>query len=153
MFGNSLQGVLAVSTTAATTTGTSEETIATYTLPANALRTNGQSLRIRAWGTTAATANNKTQKLLLGSATLVSTGAIAANAKDWFLEAIVVRDGAASQVCLGNGQANDAVVVCDYTAPTQDLTTALAITVKATDATAAAGTLLKGFMVEMLQNA
>lgn len=153
MFGNSLQGVLHVDSTAATTTGTAEESVMSYSLPAGALKRNGQSLRIRAWGTTAANGNNKTQKLSFGSATLVSTGALAANAKDWYLEAIVVRSGDATQVAVANGQANGAIVLTDYTAPTQDLTAAVTIAVKCTDATAAADSLVKCLMVEMLQGA
>ena len=153
MFGNTGQGVLDVDTTAVTTATTSEETIQSYTLPADALKRNGQSLRIRAWGTTAATANDKTIKLTFGSTTLISTGALAANAKDWYLEAIVVRTGAATQEAIANGQANAAIVATDRTAPTETLADAITLAVKATDATAAAGTLMKGWMVEMLSDA
>lgn len=153
MFNNSYQGVLSINTTAATTTGTSEETIASYSLPANALRRNGQSLRIRAWGATAANGNNKTQKILFGTATVISTGALGANDKDWYLEARVYRTGAATQVLFGNGQANGAIVQCDASTATEDLTAAVTIALKATDATALGGTLLKGFTVEMLQEA
>ena len=153
MYGNTGQGVLDVDTTAVTTTGTSEETIQSYSLPAGALKRNGQSLRVRAWGTTAANGNDKTVKLTFGATTLVSTGALAANAKDWYLEAIVVRTGAATQEAIANGQFNGAIVVTDRTAPAETLADAITIATKVTDATALGGTLMKGWMVEMLSDA
>ena len=151
-FGNANSGVLSVNVTAATTSGTSEETVASYSLPANSLCRTGQVLRIRAWGATAATGNNKTQKITFGSATVVSTGALAANDKDWFLEALVVRSDSDAQVMLGGGQANGALVQYDASTATEDEDAAITIALKATDATAAAGTLFKGMIVEMLQN-
>lgn len=153
MYGNTGQGVLDVDCTAVTTTGTSAENIQTYSLPAGALKRNGQSLRIRAWGTTAATANDKTVRLLFGTAALITTTNIAANAKDWYLEAIVVRTGAATQECIANGQFNAAIVATDRVAATQDLTAAVTIALEATDATASGGTLADGWMVEMLSDA
>lgn len=153
MFSNSNKGVLNVYGTSTATTGTSEETLASYSLPANALCRDGQSVRIRAWGTTAANGNDKTEKLYFGSTTLISTGALAANAKDWYLEATVVRTGAATQTAVANGQANAAIVATDVTAPTEDLTAAVTIALKATDGTAAGGSILKGFSVEMGQSA
>ena len=152
-FGNANMGVLKSFTTSTATTATAEETLASYAMPANTLNRDGQALLIRAWGITAANGNNKTQKLYLGATALISTGALAANNKDWYLEALVVRSGAATQTSVGNGQANAAIVASDVVAGAEDLATALTIALKATDATAAADTTLKGFHVEMLQNA
>jgi hypothetical protein len=148
MFGNSLMGVLKVFTTSTPTTGTIEETLASYAMPANLLNRNGQRLFIRAWGTTAANGNNKTQRLMLGSTQLVTTGALAANDKDWQLNAIVIRTGQASATSTALGSANAAGVAHDVVASTEDFSTALTIALKATDASSAADTTLKGFTVE-----
>jgi hypothetical protein len=132
-----------------TTTGTSEETVASFTLPAKALNENKRGLRIRAWGITAANGNNKTQKIAFGTLEF-STGALAANNKDWELELDVWRDAADSQRIIGRGQANGAIVQVDYQAGTEDLDAAITIAIKVTDATAAGGTTLKGFTIESL---
>jgi hypothetical protein len=50
-------GTLFTSTTAAATTGTAEETLMSYTMPANTLAVNGRGVRITAWGSTAANVN------------------------------------------------------------------------------------------------
>lgn len=68
--------------------------------------------------------------ILQAQAGEVSTGALAANAKDWRLEAWVYRDGSNTQRCYAKGWANGAVVLEDYTTATE--TDSGAITIKAT---------------------
>ena len=61
-------------TTAGTTAVTTEETLLTYTLPANSLTQGGRGIRIRAWGTTAATATTKRIRLKFGATNVFDSG-------------------------------------------------------------------------------
>lgn len=130
------------------TAGTSEEDLATYTLPANTLSENGRGIRIRCWGVTAANANNKTIRILLDDTVLVTTGALAANDKDWEICVDLYREGAAAQRSICTGQANGAIIQVDAVKGVEDLTAALDIDVKATTPTAAADVTMHGFIVE-----
>lgn len=79
-------------------TGVVETDLFTYTLDTGTLNKLGSSILIFAAGKTAANANNKTLKLVFGSATLFTSGAIAANDKDWNLQAELVYNGGSSQI-------------------------------------------------------
>jgi len=77
---------------------TSETDLVTYTVTYDVLSKTNSSLLIFASGKTAANANNKTLKLVLGSTTLFTSGALASNNIDWTLQAEILRVGAASQI-------------------------------------------------------
>lgn len=144
-----LGGIVYQDFTARTTTGTSIETLTSITIPANTINAGGRGLKITVWGTTAATANNKTVDIKLGSTTLYTTGAVAANAKTWKLTCYVWRTtSAAVGQTVGEGLFNDAVVLSQWAATTEDFSTALVLAIRATDGTAAGGTLMKGWQVE-----
>lgn len=127
------------STGTAVSTGanTTETTGATYTIPANTLSANGQALRFRVYGTTGATANNKTVQIYFGGTSVYTTGAVAANAKPWFLNLTVIRTAAGAQTIVVEGQFNAAAVAAVTTA-TKDETTDLIIKNTMTNGTAAA---------------
>jgi hypothetical protein len=132
-----------VNTTAAGTPASTVETdLITVTLPVRTLNWNGQALRVRAWGTTAANANLKTARLYFGTAVLVTTGALAANAKDWVLEALVTRIGDTTQDAIAQGIFNGALVDAKFTAPNQTLTAAVIVKVTGENGTAAANDLV-----------
>lgn len=93
-------GVLYVTTTQTGNVGTGEDTLASYSVPANTLAVNGQSLWFEAWGSFAANGNNKTVKARFGSSgtnLMFDTGAVAVNGQDWFLRGRIIRTGAATQ--------------------------------------------------------
>lgn len=132
--------------------GTGEDTLYTYDLPGNTLSINGEGVRIRAWGKTAANANNKTLKLYFGSL-LFSSGAIAVNDKDWVLDAVILRAGNTDQTASVSGIYNGAAVIQSTT-----LTEVMAndVTIKVTgEATANNDIFIIGAFVEQLnaQNA
>jgi hypothetical protein len=79
------------------TTGLVLETLATYTVPANALAVNGQSLKIRTVWTTAADGDAKTALIVYGGTTIFSTGAVAFNNDGLVIECEIFRTGAATQ--------------------------------------------------------
>lgn len=121
----------------ATGTGTAEQTLQTYTMPANTLSAAGQAVRVTCWGTTAANGNNKTMKLYFG-ASVISTGTLTLNNKSWTLNLLVMRTAAATQVALGTG-IGDATDVATYTnAGTDDLTAGVVIKCTGQDGTSSA---------------
>lgn len=79
------------------TVGAGEDTLQTFTLPANALNVNGKAIKIRAVFTTAANANIKTIKLHFGSTVIANSGAADINNRIIYFDAIVVRTGASAQ--------------------------------------------------------
>jgi hypothetical protein len=84
-------------TQAGTDAGIDEDTIWSYTLPANTLATNGDAVRVTAWGTYASNGNNKTLKFKYDSATHLTTGVQTYNGVAWRIDAIIARVGASSQ--------------------------------------------------------
>ena len=151
---NGVGGLLNAQTgTVATTTGTGEQTLQTYTMPANQLASAGQSVRITCWGTTGATSNNKTRKLYFGG-TSYATATEAANAQPWSMRMVVMRTGAATQAIYGDGLAGTGGVtpISLSTTGTDDFTTALTIKCPGTDATSAAADITSyGMLVEQIK--
>lgn len=76
------------------TTGTIEETISSYTLPADFVRKDGEGIFIRAWGKTAFNSHTKTIKLTVGATTVLQNTGVSStkpNGADWYAEAFVTR--------------------------------------------------------------
>lgn len=152
--GGSASGVLTVSTTSAQTAADTNETdLWTYSLPANTLDVNGRTVRVTAYGSYGATANNKTVKLYFGAAVTSDSGTVAANGGNWKFVAEITRTGAATQIAsalrvvggFATGSGNS------LTAPAETLSGALTIKVTGTNGTAAAGDIVfKGALVELL---
>ncbi len=109
--------------------GVGEDDLLSWSMPANQMYADNVALMIHVWGKTAANADNKTAKLHFGVTELVTTGALAANNKDWFIEATVVRTGAATQECIAKGVANGAIVSPNQRSGAEDLTAAVTIKV------------------------
>lgn len=152
-------GVLTVSTTQnQTNAGVTEEDLWTYNLPANTLSANNYLVRITAFGSTAANANNKTVRLYFGG-TLVSTSAtVAANDGRWTHVADVYRTGASAQRAIGTaamnaaGDASASTVRLNYATIAADTTAAIVIKVTGQNGTASAGDILfLGARVEFLR--
>lgn len=153
MFGNSNKGVLHVNgTSAAGVAGTTEQTLMTYTMPAGALKTNGQNLRIKGWALTGANGNNKTFKLYFGTS-LLSSGVITGSGKVVQLNLDVIRLGDASQTVLAHGSQDATTLASTNTAGTDDLTAAVTIKLTGEGGTSGADCIAKGLIVEMGQNA
>jgi hypothetical protein len=138
-----------------TAAGTGAQTGHTYTLPASALIDTGRGVRIKAWGHTAANANNKTVTVNFGAATF-TTGAIAANAKDYYIDVTVVRTGASAQTWVTDGYVNGAPIsFATYSSQTGTLTQTetgtLTVSTTLTDGTNSAGDIVEsGFEVDAL---
>lgn len=75
-----------------------EDVMQTFSIPANTLGANlCQGIEIEAWGTFAANGDNKQVKLYFG-ASVIASGVVTANAKNWFAKMKVFRTGVATQV-------------------------------------------------------
>lgn len=138
--------------TQGTTAVTTEETLHSYSLPANSLTQDGRGVRIKAWGTTAANANNKTVKLKFGATAVLDTGAVASNNETWHFVAEVFRTGAATQDAVSFvSHYNGTVIQAQITNPAETLSGAVTIAVTGQNGTASANDIVaEGFTVEYI---
>ena len=148
---HTVSGVLNVNTTQySTPADTSAHDAITYDIPANALSYNGRTVRVKAYGSFGATGDSKTVTLYFGS-TAIATATSSGNAKDWVLQAEVVRTGAATQKGIGDGVADATQAAVAYTGPTEDTTAAITAKIVAQNAVAnAADIVVEGMIVELL---
>ena len=143
-----VSNVLNVNTTTQATTGTSEQVLATYTLPANTLNVNGKVVRVTVWGTSAANSNPKVYRIYLGS-TIVAGSTNNVSGWKWMAVATIVRTGASAEVSNAFTQ-HGATGWVDHIALSENTATDLAITMKATTATATGDLTFQGMIVEAL---
>jgi hypothetical protein len=138
-------------TQAATGANTDLTTLATYTLPANTLNRDGMAIRILAFGKTGETGNTKNFFITLGGDTVLSRSS-SGNNVGWWAEAIIVRTGSGTYDYTGNSTFGTSASAATPAAASEDFTTALTITVKGLNGTAAAGDcVLDGWVIEVLQ--
>lgn len=118
-----------VDTTSIGNIGTGEDTLISYSINSNTLGTDNNYLEVSAWGTVAANANNKTIKLKLGSTTLLTTGAVAANSGSWAITSTIVRIGESTQQCISSIASDNSLILdsSSFIVATEDLSTSLDI--------------------------
>jgi hypothetical protein len=148
----SLGGVLTTSTTAVGNITGGEDNLITYSLQKNTLQNIGDTLEIIAYGTTAANANAKTIKLIIGSTTLFTTGAVAFNNKDWCLRCTLIRTAAATQQAITTFQGDFALLTntADFVTGTEDFTTSLTIKCTGTSGGSATDDIIqKGLVIKL----
>ncbi len=148
------RGAISLQTTQiATAANTTETDGHSVTLTGNSLNGNNKAVRHKIWGTTAANGNNKTAKLYFGGDVVYTTGAVAANNKDWSLEMLVVRTGVGTQKCYVSGHFNATLVSAStiVTNTNDDETADLIIKSTLTNGTAAAADIvLEGSLTEFI---
>lgn len=142
--------VLNVNVTAVGNVGGGTDDLISYSVPANTLYTNGKTIRVTAWGTTANNANAKTLTLNVGSQAVVSTGLTTNLAGMWRIEALIVRTGASTQdIVASTTQGATVIFDQELTAGTQTDTSA--ITIKCTGAATTNDDIVQeGLLVELL---
>lgn len=126
-----------------------EDDLMSFSLPANTLSRNGQSIEIDAVGSAANNANVKTLKLKFGSTSVTVFGTTEGNT-GWRVLARVIRLTASTQVLHVQGFIGTNVTVGSYAAPTEDLTGA--VTIKLTgqsDASATDDVVQRGLLVRL----
>lgn len=100
-------GVLYMDTSTPGNVGVGEDTLGTYTVPANTLSVNGESLWFEAGGTLAGNGNTKTVRVRFGagaSTEVYNSGNITGGANPfWYVKGRITRTGAAIQtsICFG----------------------------------------------------
>lgn len=94
-------GVIKTDTTTTGNVGAGDDTLQTYSVPANTLATNGDTLSGTCAGTFGANANNKRLRVKFGATTIFDSGSIAWNTGDWVLQFEIVRTGATTQKAFG----------------------------------------------------
>jgi hypothetical protein len=131
---------------------TTEDTLFTYTLPANTLSSAGKGLRIRCWGSTAANTDVKSFNLYFGaskfaSATFTTSGA------NWVSQMEVLRNTtAATQQVFATGSSASTATAPYFNAGTDNAAAAVVIKCTGQSTTAAASDIVgQGFLVEILQ--
>lgn len=124
-------GSIHTDTTTTGNVGTGEDTLFSYSLPANTLNTNKDSICGFVAGTFAANANNKNVRVKFGGTTLFATGAVAFNTGDWRIDFEIIRTGAATQKAIARFTSDNTSLdeSCDYTTPAETLSGAITILV------------------------
>lgn len=95
--------------------GVGEDDMMTKTLAANTLTLDKQSIRLKCAGTTAANGNTKQVKLYWNGTVVLDTGALAANAKPWVIEATITRTTSGFAKIFASGQFNGAIIAAAQT--------------------------------------
>jgi hypothetical protein len=139
-----VNATLTTSTTSTCTIADTNETdLWSYTLPANTLNADGRGLQVVAWGTTGATANNKTVKGYVAGTSQITTGAQATNDGSWKISWNLLRTGSTtvtvdSESRIGVNASSNATIKADTRSMTADSTAAIILKVTGTNGTAAA---------------
>lgn len=112
------------------TAATTEDTLQSYTIPANTLRNVGDRVRIIVSGSLGATTDTKIMRVKVGGSNLVVPQASTTAATAWRAQLDLIKTGASTQATMGYGNAlNSAVhVVSSNTTFTDTSTIALLIT-------------------------
>jgi hypothetical protein len=128
---------------------TTETDLYTYTMPANALSANNQSVRVTCWGNFAANANSKTVNLYFGSTLIGAMAGLVDSGTSWCVVATVVRTGAATQNRMAYPNHGGTMSMQTGTA-NQDTTAAIIVKVTGTSGTGSGDVTAFGMIVEWL---
>lgn len=140
-------GTIEVNTTAAGTPASTTETdLQTYSIPANSMGTNGDSVYFEMSFTTAANANTKRLRIKYGATTMYDSTALALNAATITVRGRIIRTGAATQTYYIEVHSNSALLVATSATGTAAETLSGAVTLKSTgqNGTATANDLVQG---------
>lgn len=145
-------GNILVNTASGSSTGTNTlQTLASYSFPANALDAVGRSLSVTAWGSFAGNAAPKSVNLKIGGMTM-TTGTQTQSGGSWMLEGMAYKTGANAQTAFFEGIAGATQLSCVATTDTSVDTSAITISVTATDASAASGNItVSGLVAQYFQ--
>lgn len=123
--------------TVGTTAVTTEETLGTYTLPANSFSTVGDCLNIAASGNSAGNANTKTVKVYFGSAVIATNDVTTApNGKDWTARGRMCFMAASAQAGFGDMMVGSVAQTSKVVVPTETTTAGIVVKVTGQNGTA-----------------
>jgi hypothetical protein len=133
-------GLVDSTSTASGTVQSTEYTLNSVTVPANAFSDVNKALRCGFWGTGAANANAKNYKVYLGASAIATLTGTTDSGKDYYAELIVARTGASTQTAVASITSDvgavDAFAVSTSAAQTD--TAAIVVAFKAANTAAAA---------------
>jgi hypothetical protein len=120
---------------------TTDDTLFTYTLPANAMSSNGKSIRCLSTGHFATNVNTKEVKFWFAGNTIIDSGALTLSNTDWMCEMEITRIDSTHVSCVGKFTGNNVASVVTVTAnlSVSDLTANTSI-IKVTGASTTIGT-------------
>lgn len=149
-------GRLNTQTVATGTSTTVEQTLLTYSLPANRIASDGDGVRVVCWGTSATNANLKVGKLYFGNSVVATNtqsalNGTAINNKAWMLRLTVLRSGAATQKVMGESAVDPSPNGLYTNAGTDSFASAIVIKCTGTTATASQDLTAQGMYVEQLK--
>lgn len=125
-------GIIDVNTTAVGNVGAGEDDLITYSVPANTMATNGDSIEFEMAGSYAANVNTKRVRIKYGATTMLDTTALAINNGAWSCKGRIVRTGAATQKYYIQFFTDNALLVASTKQGTAAETLSGAVTLKAT---------------------
>lgn len=132
---------------------TNEQTLKTFSIPANTLNVAVKGIRLRAWGGTAVNATTKTVRLYFGATVVISNSTtLSPSGVDWSMEAEVWRAGATLQEAIASSQFGEISQLVDRSAPVENTAAIIAakITSQSGVGAAANDVVCNGFVVEYL---
>jgi hypothetical protein len=132
-------GNLSVNTTTAATSATNvQQTLMTYSLPANTLAIVGQALLITAWGITAGNAAPKNIGIAVGGLTFLC-GTETQSGAAWAFQAEYFKIASLSETGFFTGDVGSTRQTCTVLSDTAVDTAAITVSVVATDVSAGSG--------------
>lgn len=124
-------GTIAASTTSTGNTAATDTSLWSFSVPANTLATNLDTLRFQGSGTFGAGVSaDKTATVKYGSTTICTTGALAVTSGSWLVEGWCSRTGAATQVCTCVVEGGALTPAPSFTSPTETLSGAVTFDVR-----------------------
>jgi len=104
-------GIIDVNTTAVGNVLTGEDDLITFSVPANTMSTNGQSIYFEMSGTYAGNVGTKRVRIKYGATTMFDSTALAINGGKWTCWGRIIRTSAATQNFFGEFSTNNALLV------------------------------------------
>lgn len=144
---------LNVNTTSVGNVGAGPDDLITYSLPAGTLATDGQGVRVTAWGVFAVNANAK-QVIgnFGGTSTVTSSSSTTFNNISWEIRYLVIRTSATTQISIGTFITPDGAATAiaqQYTTPGETLSGAITIKCRG-DGVADNDVIQRGLLVELI---
>lgn len=119
-------GTLTVNTTAVGNIGGGEDNLMTYSVPANTLATNGDTLHFHVSGSLASAGTHVKEVIVyFGATKIVDSGALAVGTFDWEAEGDITRTGAATQIATARFNYGATLVAVTVSVPGETLSGAV----------------------------
>ena len=130
---------------------TTEDTLQTFSFPANTFDAIGRCIKIEAWGSFAANSDTKTVRVYFGVAFYNSTG-LTSSGSSWYIWARVCKTGSNTQTSIATGIFANTLPVTNIGSPGQTDTSAITIKVTGQAGTGNASDIVANGMTVTMEN-